>query len=76
MIGGKPNHAHWFIGYVGKYMKVTIYWPMHEVLVLITLGRSVGSGESLQMCRLAKASTAYIRALPQNIKVWYCRQQK
>ena len=24
MIGGKPNHAHWFIGYVGKYMKDTM----------------------------------------------------
>ena len=35
MIGGKPNHAHWFIGYVGKNCVYFLYTSWLDLLIIL-----------------------------------------
>lgn len=73
IIGGKPNHAHWFIGYVGKEL---IYLDPHTTQNVVDLdSRSMDSDFSYH-CSTPPSRMSFSKLDPSIALGFYCATEK
>ncbi|BFZ00811.1 hypothetical protein BsWGS_03849 [Bradybaena similaris] len=72
IIGGKPNHAHWFIGYVGKEL---IYLDPHTTQNVVDLEEK-GTSDITYHCQTPPSRMSFSRLDPSIALVFYCKTEK
>ncbi|GFN96165.1 cysteine protease [Plakobranchus ocellatus] len=73
IIGGKPNHAHWFIGYVGKEL---IYLDPHTNQNVVDLDSRSMSSDLSYHCVTPPSRMSFSKLDPSIALGFYCATEK
>ncbi|GFR79302.1 cysteine protease [Elysia marginata] len=73
IIGGKPNHAHWFIGYVGKEL---IYLDPHTTQNVVDLDSRSMTSDFSYHCDTPPSRMSFSKLDPSIALGFYCATEK